>query len=56
MNKVVDIVKRLDLFGQQPVFHVRGKDAHQSILGAFVSMITIGLTLIFFVHKFNTVI
>lgn len=48
--------RSLDLFGESVGFLIEGKATHQSILGAFVSLVAIVVTLSYFLDRTQTML
>ena len=50
-KNLLDNFKTIDMFGQQPGFLVKGKDAYASFCGAFISLIILAFSLAYLVDR-----
>ena len=55
-NKFVKQVLKIDLFGQGVGFSIRGSDTYQTLLGAFLSLLTVTFVFIFAISRLVTLI
>ena len=51
---LVDTIKKVDIFGKRPEFHINGSESYKTVLGAFFSLGILCLVLPYAVNNFHT--
>ena len=51
---LVDTIRKADIFGKRPEFHVKGSESYKTVLGAILSLGILFLVLPYAVNNFHT--